>query len=110
MAMQSLKQEPDEGYAAYRPNQFGYGTEIHLNGEQCEALGITKSMRVGQQVTIRASGIVTRSTEELEADTDSGGKDVSLCIQLTEMDLRSAGAMSAERAAAILYGDDEASE
>lgn len=107
MALVSLKQEGDEGLEAYRPNQFGYGTEIHLNGEQCEALGLTKAMRVGQPVTIRATGLVTRSGEELEAAADSGGKDVTMCIQLTEIDVRANGTANAAKAAATLYGDDE---
>lgn len=107
MALVSLKQEDDETLAAYRPNQFGYGTEISLNGEQCEALGISKMLRAGQPLTIRANGIVTRSTEALESDTDSGGKDVSLCIQLTEMDVRVSGTANAAKAASMLYGDDE---
>ena len=107
MALVSLKQEGDEGFDAYRPNQYGYGTEIHLNGEQCEALGISKMMRAGQQVTLRAMGVVSRATEELEASTDSGGKDVSLCIQLTEIEVKQTGTANAARAAQMLYGDDE---
>jgi hypothetical protein len=107
MALVSLKQEGDDDIEAYRPNQFGYGTEIYLNGEQCEALGITKMMRAGQGVTIKANGVVKRSTEELEASMDSGGKDVSMCIQLTEIEVRAVGGSSAAKAAAMLYGDDE---
>lgn len=107
MALVSLKQEGDEDYASYRPNQFGYGTEIHLNSEQCEALGITKMVRAGQPVTIRANGVVTRSTEEIEASDDSGGKDVSFCIQLTEIEVRMTGSANAAKAAQMLYGEDE---
>lgn len=107
MALVSLKQEGDEDLAAYRPNQYGYGTEIHLTGEQCEALGLTGALRAGQPVTLRAAGIVTRSTEELEASDDSGGKDVSCCIQLTDLDVTLSGAANAKKAAAKLYGDDD---
>lgn len=107
MALISLKQEQDEDMASYRPNQYGYGTEIHLNAEQCEALGLTKMLRAGQPVTLRANGVVTRSVEELEASDDSGGKDVSCCIQLTEIDVRVTGTANAAKAAAMLYGDDE---
>ncbi|MFM7011984.1 MAG: hypothetical protein ACKO0Z_22085, partial [Betaproteobacteria bacterium] len=84
MSLMSLKNEPDEGLQAYRPNNFGYGTEISLNVEQCEKLGITAAMKVGQPVAIRAVGLVTRSTEGIESSTDSAGKAVSLCIQITE--------------------------
>jgi len=103
----SLKNEPDEGVEAYRPNNFGYGTEITLNGEQCEKLGITAAMKVGQPVMIRATGLVTRSVEEIESGTDSGGKDVSLCIQLTEIDVKANGTASAKKAQDILYGNEE---
>jgi hypothetical protein len=106
MAMTSLKQEHDEDMAAYRPNQYGYGTEISLNSEQCEALGLTKMLRAGQQITLRAIGVVSRSTEELEASKDSGGKDVSLCIQLTEMEVKVSGTANAAKAAQMLYGED----
>lgn len=108
MALVSLRQEPDEGVTPYAPNQFGYGTSICLNGEQCEALGITRMVRAGQGVTLRATGIVTRSTEELESAQDSGGKDQSLSIQLTELEVRLTGSANAKRAAAMLYGDDDA--
>ena len=107
MALVSLKQEHDEDIAAYRSNQYGYGTEIHLNGEQCEALGISKMMRAGQPVTIRATGVVSRSTEELEASQDSGGKDIYLCIQLTEIDVKATGTANAKKAAEMLYGEDD---
>jgi hypothetical protein len=107
MALVSLKQEGDEGIEAYRSNQYGYGTEIHLNGEQCEALGISKMLRAGQPVTIRATGLVSRSTEELESSTDSGGKDVSLCIQMTDIEVKATGTANAAKAAQMLYGDSD---
>lgn len=106
MSLMSLKNEPDEGFETYRPNNFGYGTEISINAEQCEKLGITAAMKVGQPVTIRAVGLVTRSTEEIESSMDSAGKDVSLCIQLTEIEIKSNGTASAKRAQDILYGND----
>jgi len=107
MSLLSLKNEPDEDVSAYRMNNFGYGTEIHLNGEQCEKLGITAAMKVGQPVTIRAVGLVTRSAEEIEASEDSGGKEVSLCIQLTEIEVKANGTANAKRAQDILYGDGD---
>ena len=106
MAMTSLKQEEDESYGEYRYPVFGYGTEICLNGEQTEKMGLTR-MAAGQEVTIRATGIVTRSTEELEASTDSGGKDLSCSIQLTAVEVRPIGTANAARAAAVLYGEDD---
>lgn len=102
MALKSLKQTDEHGIE-YTPRAFGYGTEIYLNGEQCEALGLTR-IAAGQTVTIRASGIVTRATEELEMDADSGGKDLCISIQLTEADVTPVGTANAARAARILYG------
>jgi hypothetical protein len=58
-------------------------------------------------VSIRATGVVTRSGEELEAGDDSGGKDVTMCIQLTEIDVKAQGTANALKAAALLYGSDE---
>jgi hypothetical protein len=107
MALVSLRQEPDEGAEAYAPNQYGYGTEIRLNGEQCEALGITDMVRAGQPVTLRATGVITRSTEELELSDDSGGKDQSICIQITDLEVRMNGDANAKRAARMLYGEDD---
>lgn len=105
MALKSLK-NTDENGIEYTPCNFGYGTEIYLNGEQCEALGLSK-LSAGQEVTIRAKGIITRATEELEADTDSGGKDLCVSIQLIEADVQSAGPANAAKAARILYGNSE---
>ena len=106
MALVSLKQDADEEYEVVSENPYGYGTEIRLNGEQCEAMGILEPLRAGQKVTIQAIGIVRSATEELEASDDSGGKDVYLCIQLTDMDLKADGAANASAAASMLYGGD----
>lgn len=106
MAMTSLKQDGDDTMNEYRPMVFGYGTEIYLNGEQTEAMGL-KRMAAGQEVTIKATGIVTRSTEELEASGDSGGKDQCFSIQLTAVEVKPTGTANVARAAAILYGGDD---
>ena len=106
MALKSLK-NTDENGIEYTPSNFGYGTEIYLNGDQCEALGLSR-IAAGQTVTIRATGIVTRATEELESDTDSGGKDLCISIQLTEADVTPVGTANAAKAARVLYGESEA--
>lgn len=110
MAMVSLKKvhEHAEAEMASYPsdNKFGYGTEIYLDGEQVEALGIA-DLRAGQSVTINAKALIKRSSEELEAGDDSGGKDTSLCIQITDLEVSAVGKPNAKSAAAMLYGDDE---
>lgn len=107
MALVSLKKvhehEEAELAVAY-DNHYGYGTEIHLNGEQVEALGIA-DYRAGQPVMIRALAIVTRSTEELEAGDDSGGKDTSLCLQITDLEVEANGGNDPKKAATMLYGE-----
>ena len=103
MALTSLKQDDDETLDEYRAPVFGYGTEISLNGEQTEKMGL-KRMAAGQEVTIKATGIVTRSTEAIEASPDSGGKDLCIAIQLTAVDVRPTGTANAARAASVLYG------
>lgn len=108
MSLKSLKQTDVDGIE-YTPNPFGYGTEIYLNGDQCEALGLTR-LAAGQTVSIRATGIVTRSTETLEADGDSGGKDLCVSIQLTEADVTPVGTANAAKAARILYDTNSDSE
>ena len=105
MALVSLKQEEDMRPTYMVDSVYGYGTSICLNGEQCEALGITK-MLAGQPVSIRANGIVTRASEELESSTDSGGKDISISIQLTDIEVKNTGAANAKTAAKMLYGED----
>ena len=104
MALISLKQKGDAEYAQPVENPYGYGTEIRLDGEQCEALGITSIMNAGQMVTIQAKGVVTRASEEIEASDDSGGKDIYLCIQLTDIEVRQNGEPNSAKAASMLYG------
>lgn len=110
MALVSLKKvhEHEEAEMAKYPSTeaYGYGTEIYLNGEQCEALGIA-DMRAGQSVMIKALAIVKRSTEELEAGDDSGGKDTNLCMQITDIEVSATGKADSAKAASMLYGDDE---
>lgn len=107
MALVSLKREPDDYPSEYFENHFGYCTEISLDGEQCEKLGIAKPMRVGQPVSIRAMGVVVSSGECLEAGKDSGHKDVHVRIQLTEIDVTANGTANPAKAAAMLYGEED---
>jgi len=103
MALTSLKQEEGDNLGEYTPQVFGYGTEIYLNGDQCEALGLTR-LDAGQTVNIRATGIVSRSTQELEAPDGDDGKDLSVSIQLTAIDVSPVGTANSKRAAQLLYG------
>ncbi len=107
MGMTSLKQDSADSFGEYRAPNFGYGTEIHLDGDQTEAMGL-KRLAAGQEVTLKATGIVTRSTEAIESDGDSAsGKEMCLSIQLTAVDVRPTGTANAQRAASILYGSSD---
>lgn len=105
--MGSLKYEPDIGPDTWTArDKYGWGTEIRLNGEQTEKLGIT-NLRAGTPVKIIGMGIVTRSEEVLEPGDDSGGKDLEISIQLTEITVKATGPANAKKAANVLYGDDD---
>lgn len=106
MALVSLLTPETEAQENYARNRYGYGTEIYLNAEQCEALGLTK-MSAGQAVMVRAIGVVARSTEELDPSGDSGGTDCSICIQLTEIEVKAQGDNNAAAAATMLYGGEQ---
>ncbi len=105
MALVSLKRTEHAEAEEYKAPAYGYGTEIYLDGEQVEALGITDLVRAGQSVMIRAVGVVKRTTEELESSDDSGGKDMSLCIQLTDIEVEMQGKADPAKAATLLYAD-----
>lgn len=105
MALVSLRKTDQELSEEHRENRYGYGTEIYLNSDQCEALGITK-MAAGQAVMVRATGVVARSTEELDPSGDGEGTDVTVCIQLMEIEVKATGGNDAAAAATMLYGGD----
>ena len=105
MALVSLRKTEADLAEETRENRYGYGTKIYLNSDQCETLGITK-MAAGQSVMVRATGVVARSTEELDPSNDSGGTDVTVCIQLMEIEVKPSGDNNAAAAATMLYGGE----
>jgi len=84
-------------------NPYGYGLEIRLNEDQCEALGITKPPTPGTQVQIRAMTLVTEVRQTVEADGDDAGPDTYLCLQITDLEL--GGTESHSSKASLLYDD-----
>lgn len=100
--MVSMK-TPDEGPEIAGNNPYGYGLEIRLNDDQCEALGITAPIKAGTQVGLQAIAIVKSATESVEDDGDDAGTDVYLTLQITDLDLTPQGQVS--NAATLLYGD-----
>ena len=106
MAMVNLKQVNEHAEVErYEEPEYPYGTTLDLNGEVVEALKLNGALPAGQKVTIQAIGIVYRRSEELEAGDDSGGKDTSVCIQLTDIDVKPQGGADTAAAATMLYGE-----
>lgn len=87
--MASMKSEDSE--IDYKPNPYGYGLTVHLNDDQCESLGVSEPLRAGSKVSIRAIAFVANITESVEMDGDDAGNDISLCLQITDMELNAAG-------------------
>ena len=88
--MVNLKQ--DDGGAMmlesdYRPSQYPYGLCLNLNDDVCEKLGIMVGLAVGTVIALNAKAIVCRSTESIEQDGDDTGVDVSLEIQITDLEI-----------------------
>jgi hypothetical protein len=84
--MVSLKySDPDEPGTE---NQYGWGTEIRLNDDQCQALGISQPIPVGTKLIVTAMAFVCEARSSMEKDDADGGKaDISMSLQLTEMEL-----------------------
>lgn len=103
MSLTSMKKESDGlDYPAYVQGNYPGGLSIYIDEEQCDALGLTSAIKPGTEVSITAKGIVTRSTESVEADGDDKGNDVSLAVQITDLGLKVVGKIS--NAAKELYG------
>ena len=104
MKLTNMKKEQDGNgdMPSCRPEKYGYGLTLYLDEEQCEALGISKALKAGTQVTLQGIAIVTSATESLERDGEHMGTDVSLSLQITELGLTANGTL--KNAAQLLYG------
>jgi hypothetical protein len=103
MALINMKTSEDGANEAITPNPYGYGLELRLNEDQCEALGITTPPTPGSKVMIKAATIVTEVHQTVEMDGDDAGPDVYMCLQITDLEL--GAAESANTQATMLYGD-----
>lgn len=100
-----MKLADDKGYdgmVCCGGSNYPGGLSIWLNEEQCEALGITKALKPGTELTLSAKAIVTSSSESLERDGDDKGNDVSINLQITELGATAGGVV--RDAAQVLYG------
>jgi hypothetical protein len=100
-----MKLEADERYdgmVCCGSSNYPGGLAIWLNEDQCEALGITRALKPGTELTLSAKAIVTTSSESLERDGDDKGTDVSLNLQIIELGATVGGVVRG--AAEVLYG------
>lgn len=107
MALKSMKREADDELCpmGWTPDNFPYGLQLYLDEDQCEKLGLGNALKAGTEVTISAKAIVVSSTESLTRETGEKGNDVSLSIQITDMDVRPGGMV--RNAAEVLYGGSD---
>lgn len=99
MAMASMKQKEGGGDMPIcaQSNPYGYGLTICLSEDQVEALGLDKNPpKAGTQVGLRCIAIVQRVTQEAVTDRDDPAEiEVSLSLQITDMEVSGAPASSA---------------
>jgi hypothetical protein len=105
MAMISMKQEAEReempGEIEYEEPMYPYGLCIRLEQDQMEKLSITTLPSVGTEMTITAK-VFVKGTSAYETQ---GGKDMSMELQITDMEIgASENAPTAERSATLLYG------
>jgi hypothetical protein len=78
---------------------------VYLNDDQCEALGITTPPAPGTVFMLRVRAVaisVTAQAEEAdEVAKEGGGPDVSMTLELTDIDILHGGGKDA---ASLLYG------
>lgn len=105
MKLVSMKRESGDSdccdYGCGPSANYGYGLQLYLDSDQCEALGIDKALAAGTKVTLQAMAIVTSATDSVSRDD---GRDISLSIQITDLGIKEEGRLS--NASAILYGKD----
>lgn len=106
MKLVSMKREDaaeDLACCAMPMERYGYGLRLYLDGDACEALGITKALHVGTELTLQAKAVVTQASEMLEGGSE--GNDISLSVQITDMGVNVSGVM--RNAGALLYGSED---
>lgn len=83
---------------------YPYGTELRLDDGTLAKLGMTALPAVGTKFTVTAIAEVVSS----HSNENQEGREQSMCLQITDMELATAGAgkSDAERAARI-YGNDK---
>ena len=96
---QKAEREEMPGEVEMDEPKYPYGLCINLDKDQLDKLGITALPQVGAQMTIMAKAYV-KSTSAYETQ---GGKDMSVGLQITDMEIGAAKTQSDQ--ATMLYGE-----
>lgn len=106
MALVSMKTEGEMSPEIHR-SEYGYGTEIRLNEDQCKALGITKPLEAGTKVSIEAVAFVKSATQSIGDDADDTAPEVYMCLQITDLGIKPMAGRDKKVMAKSLYADGE---
>jgi hypothetical protein len=86
--MVDLKRSPakakESNSVNYKPSPYGYGTSISLDNDTLKKLGVKELPEIGDEYTITAKGKVTSASTNA---SESSGKNTSLSIQITHLQL-----------------------
>ena len=108
MAMINMKQKPEReespGEYEYEEPMYPYGLCLHLDQDQLEKLGITSLPAVGAEMTITAK-VFVKGTSAYETQ---GGKDMTVDLQITDMEIGESESKRTTDQATALYGDSSA--
>ena len=105
MALVSMKTEGESPEISR--SEYGYGTEIRLNEDQCQALGITTPMAAGTKVSIEAVAFVKSATQTVGDDAGDKDPEVYMCLQITDIGLKPMAGRDKKVMAKSLYADSE---
>lgn len=99
--MVSMQIEDSDSECYPIDSKYGYGLSLRLTEEQVSALGLASNPpKAGSTVGIQAIAIVQEVTSRADADADKPEIEVSLCLQITDMEINQARNVDA---ASILY-------
>ena len=109
MALINMKRAPEKeempGEIEKDEPRYPYGLCIRLGKDELEKLGITALPTVGSKMKISAECFV-ESTSAYE--TQGSGKDMSLSLQITDMEIGATDAKKTnDQNATMLYGTTE---
>jgi hypothetical protein len=106
MALVSMKTEGGMSPEIHQ-SEYGYGTEIRLNEDQCKALGISKPLEAGTKVSVEAVAFVKSATQSVGDDAGEKDPEVYMCLQITDLGMKPMAGRDKKVMAKSLYADSE---